>query len=442
MNTLPAPFEERMRKLLPEEAEAFFTALQTEPPVSIRLNPDKPAPISRLFPDEQIGLPVAWCESAYYLKSRPVFTLDPCLHSGTYYVQEASSMFLHHIFGQILPAHPVRVLDLCAAPGGKSTLIASRLSSDSLLVSNEVIRSRAGILKENMIKWGASHVVVTNNDPADFHNLKGAFDIIVVDAPCSGEGMFRKDPNAIQEWSENNLQLCSERQQRILGDIWAWYNPGENEAILELLIRKYGARSIEITPLFPGIVPGNSNAHCYHFYPHRIPGEGFFTGVVQKTEGEEFRAGKRKKNTKTQNLLLPGDIRAYIRTPEYYRPYAKDNIVGVIPEQHSDFIQLLESNLRILYQGCEMAEIINRKSKLLPSLALWQGLNKANCALLDTDRTTALTFLKKEDIPVPPKTAEWLLVTYREQGLGWCKHLGNRLNNYYPKEWRIRMTIE
>ena len=256
MNTLPALFEERMRKLLPEEAEAFFTALQTEPPVSIRLNPGKPVPISRLFSDEQIGLPVTWCESAYYLKSRPVFTLDPCLHSGTYYVQEASSMFLHHIFGQILPAHPVRVLDLCAAPGGKSTLIASRLSSDSLLVSNEVIRSRAGILKENMIKWGASHVVVTNNDPADFHNLKGAFDIIVVDAPCSGEGMFRKDPNAIQEWSENNLQLCSERQQRILADIWpclkpggflvystCTYNPGENEAILELLIRKYGARS-------------------------------------------------------------------------------------------------------------------------------------------------------------------------------------------------------
>mgnify|MGYP002527692583 FL=1 len=149
MNTLPALFEERMRKLLPEESEAFFAALQTEPPVSIRLNPGKPVPISRLFPDEQIGLPVSWCESAYYLKSRPVFTLDPCLHSGTYYVQEASSMFLHHIFGQILPAHPVRVLDLCAAPGGKSTLIASRLSSGSLLVANEVIRSRAGILKEN-----------------------------------------------------------------------------------------------------------------------------------------------------------------------------------------------------------------------------------------------------------------------------------------------------
>lgn len=267
--------------------------------------------------------------------------------------------------------------------------------------------------------------------------------------------MFRKDPGAIQEWNESNLQLCSERQQRILADIWpclkpggflvystCTYNPGENEAILERLIRKYGARSIEIAPLFPGIVPGNSTAHCYHFYPHRIPGEGFFTGVVQKNEGEEFRAGKVRKNTKHTPPLLPGDIRAYIRTPEYYRPYAKDNIIGVIPEQHSEFIQLLEANLHILYQGCEIAEIINRKSKPLPSLALWQGLNKANCALLDTDRMTALTFLKKEDIPVPPKTAEWLLVTYRGQGLGWCKHLGNRLNNYYPKEWRIRMTIE
>ncbi|MFR4043562.1 MAG: methyltransferase RsmF C-terminal domain-like protein [Odoribacter splanchnicus] len=451
MNTLPALFEERMRKLLPEESEAFFAALQTEPPVSIRLNPGKPVPISRLFPDEQIGLPVSWCESAYYLKSRPVFTLDPCLHSGTYYVQEASSMFLYHIFGQILPAHPVRVLDLCAAPGGKSTLIASRLSSGSLLVANEVIRSRAGILKENMIKWGTSHVVVTNNDPADFHHLKGAFDIIVVDAPCSGEGMFRKDPGAIQEWNESNLQLCSERQQRILADIWpclkpggflvystCTYNPGENEAILERLIRKYGARSIEIAPLFPGIVPETQPLtviiSTLTGFRRRI-----FTGVVQKPKAKNSEPESQEKyETYPPSPATSG----YIRTPEYYRPYAKDNIIGVIPEQHSEFIQLLEANLHILYQGCEIAEIINRKSKPLPSLALWQGLNKANCALLDTDRMTALTFLKKEDIPVPPKTAEWLLVTYRGQGLGWCKHLGNRLNNYYPKEWRIRMTIE
>ena len=448
MTDLPAPFIERTRRLLGDDYPRFAEALESESPTSIRLNPSKSTPTGT------IGDPVLWARHGFYLSSRPTFTFDPRLHAGAYYVQEAASMFLNRVIRQYVH-EPVRYLDLCAAPGGKSTDAVASLPVGSLIVSNEVIPKRVHILTENIVKWGSPYCIVTRNEASAFGALEEYFDIIAADVPCSGEGMFRKDPGAIQEWNESNLQLCSERQQRILADIWpclkpggflvystCTYNPGENEAILERLIRKYGARSIEIAPLFPGIVPGNSTAHCYHFYPHRIPGEGFFTGVVQKTEGEEFRAGKVRKNTKHTPPLLPGDIRAYIRTPEYYRPYAKDNIIGVIPEQHSEFIQLLEANLHILYQGCEMAEIINRKSKLLPSLALWQGLNKANCALLDTDRMTALTFLKKEDIPVPPKTAEWLLVTYRGQGLGWCKHLGNRLNNYYPKEWRIRMTIE
>ena len=448
MTDLPAPFIERTRRLLGDDYPRFAEALESESPTSIRLNPSKSTPTGT------IGDPVLWARHGFYLSSRPTFTFDPRLHAGAYYVQEAASMFLNRVIRQYVH-EPVRYLDLCAAPGGKSTDAVASLPVGSLIVSNEVIPNRAHILAENIVKWGSPYCIVTRNEASAFGALEEYFDIIAADVPCSGEGMFRKDPGAIQEWNESNLQLCSERQQRILADIWpclkpggflvystCTYNPGENEAILERLIRKYGARSIEIAPLFPGIVPGNSTAHCYHFYPHRIPGEGFFTGVVQKTEGEEFRAGKVRKNTKHTPPLLPGDIRAYIRTPEYYRPYAKDNIIGVIPEQHSEFIQLLEANLHILYQGCEIAEIINRKSKLLPSLALWQGLNKANCALLDTDRMTALTFLKKEDIPVPPKTAEWLLVTYRGQGLGWCKHLGNRLNNYYPKEWRIRMTIE
>ena len=448
MTDLPAPFIERTRRLLGDDYPRFAESLESESPTSIRLNPSKSTPTGT------IGDPVLWAQHGFYLSSRPTFTFDPRLHAGAYYVQEAASMFLNRVIRQYVH-EPVRYLDLCAAPGGKSTDAVASLPVGSLIVSNEVIPNRAHILAENIVKWGSPYCIVTRNEASAFGALEEYFDIIAADVPCSGEGMFRKDPGAIQEWNESNLQLCSERQQRILADIWpclkpggflvystCTYNPGENEAILERLIRKYGARSIEIAPLFPGIVPGNSTAHCYHFYPHRIPGEGFFTGVVQKTEGEEFRAGKVRKNTKHTPPLLPGDIRAYIRTPEYYRPYAKDNIIGVIPEQHSEFIQLLEANLHILYQGCEIAEIINRKSKPLPSLALWQGLNKANCALLDTDRMTALTFLKKEDIPVPPKTAEWLLVTYRGQGLGWCKHLGNRLNNYYPKEWRIRMTIE
>lgn len=455
MNTLPAPFIERMKKQLEDEAEAFFQALQTDPPVSIRLNPGKTISLRDTLPILSQAQPVEWCEDAYYLPERPVFTLDPHFHAGAYYVQEASSMFLQYILRQLNLTAPLRVLDLCAAPGGKSTLIASQLSTDSLLVSNEVVRSRATILKENIIKWGQANIVVTNNDPGDFHSLKDAFDIIVVDAPCSGEGMFRKDPGSITEWSEANLRLCSERQQKILTDIWdslkpdgyliystCTYNPGENERILEWMISEFNAQSLEINHTFQDITPGKSTAHCYHFYPHKTKGEGFFIGVVQKTERKEYYPKKNKKHPSATVPALPDSIRQMIRQPELYTPYRQENSIGIIPTGHADFIRRLEEPLRILYKGCEVVEVLNRKIKLLPPFALWQGINTAACPVYDTDRNTALTFLKKEDIPVPAISGDWLLVSYKGAALGWCKNLGNRLNNYYPKEWRIRMQLE
>ena len=178
---------------------------------------------------------------------RPSFTFDPLFHAGTYYVQEASSMFLEQALKQSVDlSQPLRVLDLCAAPGGKSTLLQSLLNKESLLVSNDVIKSRAAILEENIVKWGAANVVVTNNDPAHFARLENYFDAIVIDAPCSGSGLFRRDPEAINEWSENNVQLCSQRQQRIVADVWpalkqngiliystCSYSAEEDEAILD-----------------------------------------------------------------------------------------------------------------------------------------------------------------------------------------------------------------
>lgn len=455
MNTLPAAFEERIKARLGEEAKAFFNALQTSSPVSIRLNPGKAASPESLFPEERIAGNVAWCDSGFYLSERPVFTLDPLFHGGAYYVQEASSMFLHHILKQLLPSTPVRMLDLCAAPGGKSTLAASLLPPDSLLVANEVIRSRASILRENMIKWGTDHVVVTHNDPADFRPLTGAFDIIAVDAPCSGEGMFRKDPEAMREWSAGNLQLCSERQQRILADIWdclkpggyliystCTYNTGENEAILEWLHRTYQATPVPIEHDFPGITPAYSDLPGYRFYPHKIPGEGFFTGVVRKTDGKEFNFRKNKKREQAKPIALPASLKPYLLRPDFYRPYANGNTLGVIPQAQADFIGGMEQTLRILYKGCELAECNNLKLKLLPPSALWQGLNRNHCSLYPADRDTALAFLKKEDIPLAGNSGQWVLVTYRDIALGWCKNLGNRMNNYYPKEWRIRMSLD
>lgn len=456
MNTLPLLFEERIKKQLPTEAEALIRALQTEPPVSVRLNPGKDGNLAGLTTDVNGAEPVAWCDGAYYLPQRPVFTLDPCFHGGAYYVQEASSMFLAHVLRQILPSGPLRALDLCAAPGGKSTLLASALPPDSLLVSNEVIRSRAAILKENMIKWGQSNVVVTNNDPADFQSLEGAFDLILVDAPCSGEGMFRKDPTAIREWSVDHLRLCSDRQKRILSDIWPSLRPGgllvystctfnrdENEGIVEWLTATHEATSLAIEHAFSEITPSDAAVYGYHFYPHKTRGEGLFMAVVQKQDGREFWLKKNKKQQQTKAVTLPDELKPLVSRPEQYAFYQTENVLGLLPARHADFIHYLGQHLRPLYQGCELAEMNNRKIKLLHPLALWQGLNQACCTVYPADRLTALNYLKKQDIPAPATgNSEWILITHRNIGLGWCKHIGHRLNNYYPKEWRIRMDIE
>lgn len=454
MNTLPQAFEERMKALLKEEWDAFFRALQSEPPVSIRLNPARLGTPGTAVLAPVCGQPVEWCPSGYYLKERPVFTLDPCFHGGAYYVQEASSMFLSHVISQIMPAGDVRALDLCAAPGGKSTLLASQLSPGSLLLANEVIRSRASILKENIIKWGRNNIVVTNNDPADFQDLESTFDLILVDAPCSGEGMFRKDPKAIGEWSEDNLRLCSERQKRILTDVWnalkpggfliystCTYNPAENEGILEWLTKNFEAESIRIEHSFSTITPTDSKAFGYHFYPHKTTGEGFFIGVVRKTGGRESTYRKSKKANKTKPVILPAEIARLIGQPDNVTAFCNENAIGFLPAQHEEFISRLEEKLRIIYKGCEAAEPNYKKIKLLHPLALYAGLNLEHCHTFAADTATALTFLKKEEIRITAEAGEWVLITHQGIGLGWGKSLGNRLNNYYPKEWRIRMDI-
>lgn len=454
MTSLPSAFEERMKTMLGTEASAFFEALRTSPPVSIRMNPDK-----SIFPPYHTGdnpaRQVEWCEAGLYLNERPVFTLDPCFHGGAYYVQEASSMFLCHALRQIMPPRPLRALDLCAAPGGKSTLLAAALPPGSLLVSNEVIRARASILKENIIKWGRADTVVTNNDPADFKELDGAFDIVLADAPCSGEGMFRKDEKAIDEWSEANLKLCSERQKRILSDIWdslkpggflvystCTYNRGENEEILEWIISELKGTSINIEHSFNNITPSDSKAFGYHFYPHKTEGEGFFIGVVQKRDGGEWLPRKSRKQDKTKPLQLPAELKERLLQPEMFTGYATENTTGFFPEKHREFITALEYRLRVIYKGCEAIEINNRKIKFQHPLALYSGLKREHGAVCETDLNTALTYLKKEDIPVTAPNGEWVLITHRNIAIGWGKSLGNRLNNYYPKEWRIRMRLK
>ena len=287
MISLPEALLTELQHIKRFDKHTFIEAHQHDPVTSIRLNQDK---ITGLFQEQK---KVPWCTEGRYLPERPVFTLDPLYHAGAYYVQEASSMFTGYLLQQIIKDHKgLRVLDLCAAPGGKSTHIASLLDNESLLISNEVIRARATILDENMTRWGHMNTWVTANDPRDFGKLHGYFDVVVADAPCSGSGLFRKDKKALEEWSEANVQMCSERQQRILADIWpaikqdgiliyatCSYSRKEDEDILDWLAGQFEAEAIHVDiPAEWGVVEVKSNKGLsgYRFFPDNVYGEGFF----------------------------------------------------------------------------------------------------------------------------------------------------------------------
>ena len=401
---------------------------------------------------------VPWSSAGYYLPERPSFTSDPLFHAGAYYVQEASSMFLEEAIRQSCDlSQPLRVLDLCAAPGGKSTLIQSIISANSLLVSNEVIKTRVNILSENITKWGAANVVVTSNDPKDFQRLPEYFDLIVVDAPCSGSGLFRKDPEAINEWSLNNVELCSQRQERILADIFPSLKPGgiliystcsysesEDEKIADWILANYPVSCIryQIKDVFGIIETASSihNAYGYRFYPDKLKGEGFFIAAFKKNDetGELIKPHQNKTKNKAQ-LLSKADI-------EMISPYFndinslcflkwKDEILA-IPASLFDDVLLLQSSLYIKKAAVKIGSII--RNELIPDHEFALSLLPADSVpSITVDKETALQYLRRQDIKIDTSLKGWALIKFRDAALGWIKILPNRINNYYPKGWRI-----
>ncbi|MDR2805955.1 MAG: rRNA cytosine-C5-methyltransferase [Dysgonamonadaceae bacterium] len=433
---LPEEFVIRTKALIENEWSAFEQSLQEEPPVSIRWNPDKePSPYPFACNEK-----VPWASHACYLASRPSFTLDPLFHAGCYYVQEASSMYLEQIVKKQL-AQPVKVLDLCAAPGGKSTQLLSVLPSGSLVVANEAIRARASILVENLIKWGNPYTVVTHNDPAEIGALTDFFDVLVADVPCSGEGMFRKDPIALKEWSVNHVRLCSERQKRILADSWpaltlgglliystCTYNREENEENIEWICRTLGAELVE-TPR--------------RFFPHQTKGEGFFIAAVRKTGAPLSNRKFDSKGTK----VVPFAERAFAEQknqllhPEKFVAFAEQNRWIAFPSDYSADYLVLKQRLKILSAGIALGE--QKGKDWIPEQALAMSVELAVDAfpVWEVNKTTALHYLRKEalqDVPSDlPKGA--VLITYCRYPLGFVKNIGNRANNLYPLNWRIRM---
>lgn len=414
---------------------------------SIRLNPEKPIADNTLAGDQ-----VPWCPHGRYLSSRPSFTLDPCFHAGAYYVQEASSMFLWHALKESIGADTKKkVLDLCAAPGGKSTLLASYFT-DGLVVANEVIKSRASILVENITKWGSGHVIVTNNDPSHFQSLPGYFDVMVIDAPCSGSGLFRKDPDAISEWSIDNVQLCSQRQQRILADVLpalkedglliystCSYSAEEDEAIADWLVAEMGMESKQLHPENNwGIVETISplkQAYGYRFYPNKLRGEGLFMAVFQKkTPAGDMRL-------KEQPLTLPTkqevqQICSFMAIPDDYVLFKPSESIRLIKKEWLTDLQMLAKCLYIKKAGIEIGTI--KGKDVIPSheLAL-SFLSRDAFTAVALTKEQALQYLKRKDLLINDAPKGWNLVSYNGLPLGWVKVLPNRINNYYPSEWRI-----
>lgn len=429
--------------------ENFINAHQnTDAPASIRLNPFKKTVM-------KTGEQVPWCTDGYYLDVRPSFTFDPLFHAGCYYVQEASSMFIGHILNFIKPdGEPVKILDLCAAPGGKSTLLNSAMRPNDLLVANEIIKTRVPVLTDNLSRWGTANTIVTSNDPKDFTRLKGFFDIVLVDAPCSGSGMFRKDPAAMNEWSEANLNLCHQRQERILADVYPClkedgyliystcsYSHQENEDILDWLCDELEFEGLQI-PVNKewGIVEtrsGKQKAWGYRFYPGKVKGEGLFAACLKKTGTQEAMGGFKNKEQQKLAAKEIDIVKEYINDPaDFYYFKVNDDWMAIYRE-HIESLNILQRNLYIKKSGVRIGKLAGRDLVPDHELALSIIVNKDAVLQTELNKEQAIQYLRRDNMIIDTTEKGWSLMNYEGHALGWAKLLPNRVNNYYPKEIRI-----
>lgn len=451
---LPAAFVERLeRELGAAEAEALCRALDADPPVSVRRHPAKGWPV----PDG--AEPVPWCRDGYYLPERPQFTFDPAFHGGAYYVQEAGSQFVDRLLACCCDPKGLRVLDLCAAPGGKTTLYASLAGPEGLVVANEIDRQRARALADNVRKWGTGNVLVTVNDPADVALRGGGFDLVAVDAPCSGEGMFRKDWNARLEWSEGGVRICARRQAEILREGWRALRPGgtlfystctfaraEDEELLASFAGEYGAElaeapAVDTDPSW-GVARGRVGAfRTFRFYPHRSRGEGFFAAVVRKCPdaADVPRAPKGRRS-----LFVPAtrnetaELARWVRDPGRMRFVRLNETFYALPEAQADAVCGLSERLAAVASGVELGQLFGGRLKPAPALAFATVLEPSLLPVAELPVEEALRYLRRQEVEAG-RFAEGLnLVRSGGVALGWAKRVGRRVNNLYPHSLRIQ----
>lgn len=413
----PKEFIVQMEGLLGEDFNEFLASMQQTPEVSIKLNRRK---ISK--PEEtgyQHLQPVKWCRSGAYLPERPLFTLNPLLHAGAFYVQDASSMIYETIIERLVPmafdtGKAPAVADLCAAPGGKTTSIINALPDTAFVLANEFIPARAKVLKENLFKWGYPDIMITNSPVSKLAGAGAAFDIIAVDAPCSGEGMMRKEEVAVSQWNQGLIESCATIQREILEDAWHLLKPGgfliystctfnrkENEQQVEWLVNEKGM--VAFDPEFPeewGIGRGmDTDIPCFRFMPHITRGEGLFVAVMRK------------------------------EIDEYQRPLSTPALRT-----------WLKKNVKVIADGIPLEQIKGRDRIPTSESTLSTGFKRGSIPEVEVDESTAISYLRHEALHLPGDTASGLnVITFKGHPLGLVKNLGSRANNLYPSEWKIRM---
>lgn len=449
--TLPLDFQRMMTKQFgKEEYDKLAEALAMPAPTSIRVNKEKDFLPSMLNVPHS---PIPWCTEGFYLDKRPAFTSDPLFHAGCYYVQEASSMFLAHILRHYVE-EPAVALDLCAAPGGKSTLMLSQLPAGSVLIANEAMRQRANILAENITKWGNPNCIVTNNYAEDFGTFSQTFDVIVCDAPCSGEGMFRKDPDSISEWSLDNVDTCWQRQRDIVSNIWhtlkdgglfiystCTYNSLEDEENVAWIAKTLGAEVLSCHPQEDWSLTETNT----HFYPHRTKGEGFFISVLRKTASAEdnddlrHRKHKEKRRNGKPNTKIPAELKSWMTNSEDFTITEDEEAFRAFPTAYLPLYQQAKSQLKVVHAGIELATVKGKNLQPCHSLAMSNHLHPEAFPSVEVEKAQAIAYLHTETLQLPDGTPRgYVLLTYQGHSLGFVKNIGNRANNLYPAEWRIR----
>ena len=461
--TLPDDFIKYTRQLMGDSLwQALEAGLAGEPPVSVRLNPLKCSPDAvDLVSGDGV---VPWCAAGRYLKRRPNFTFDPLMHAGVYYVQDASSMFLERVLRRYAADAPVRVLDLCAAPGGKSTLARSVLPEGSLLFCNEPVHGRAMVLAENVQKFGHEDVVVTNSYPADYGRSGLMFDVVVADVPCSGEGMFRKDEGARGEWSLNNVEKCRRLQRSIVQDVWRCLRPGgllvystctfnaaENEENVRYVADELGADvlPVDTEPSWgiTGSLLEGFDAPVYRFLPGLTRGEGLFMAVLRKhgeDGGSDERRGRKKADkprARAGKSAAKVKDNGWIDGFENYSMRLCDGFYRAVPRRWSDVYDVAEKRLRVIHAGVTVGEVRGKDVVPAQSLLLSRVFRKEAFPCVEMEHPAAVAFLRRETVPLAAGVPRGpVVMTYRGCPIGFQKNIGNRANNLYPAEWKIKST--